>query len=87
MQPFPTAFWKSPLAPLEEVSCFSVENAFFLQEDDDGNSEYFLGEAINTNFNPYFLANEISTSTVYNPGIHIDAIAADADVELSLIHI
>tara|TARA_Y100000817_G_scaffold314942_1_gene316247 strand:- start:987 stop:3083 length:2097 start_codon:yes stop_codon:yes gene_type:complete len=81
MQPFPTAFWKSPLAPLEEVSCFSVENAFFLQEDDDGNSEYFLGEAINTNFNPYFLANEISTSTVYNPGIHIDAIAADADVE------
>lgn len=78
MQPFPTAFWKSPLAPLEEVSCFSVENAFFLQEDDDGNSEYFLGEAINTNFNPYFLANEISTSTVYNPGIHIDAIAADA---------
>ena len=48
MQPFPTAFWKSTsvIEELEEDSCFSVENAFLIGEDTDGNSEYFLGEDI-----------------------------------------
>ena len=44
MQPFPTAFWKSSLEPLEQDSCFSIENTFLIGEDTDGNSEYFLGE-------------------------------------------
>ena len=82
MQPFPTAFWKSTsvIEELEEDSCFSVENAFLIGEDTDGNSEYFLGEVINTDANPYLLSHEYSTTNSFKPGIYIDAIASDASV-------
>ena len=82
MQPFPTAFWKSTsvIEELEEDSCFSVENAFLIGEDTDGNSEYFLGEVINTDANPYLLSHEYSTTDSFKPGIYIDAIASDASV-------
>ena len=82
MQPFPTAFWKSTsvIEELEEDSCFSVENAFLIGEDTDGNSEYFLGEVINTDANPYLLTHEYSTTNSFKPGIYIDAIASDASV-------
>ena len=82
MQPFPTAFWKSTsvIEELEEDSCFSVENAFLIGEDTDGNSEYFLGEVINTDANPYLLTHEYSTTDSFKPGIYIDAIASDASV-------
>ena len=80
MQPFPTAFWKSALEPLEQDSCFSIENTFLIGEDTDGNSEYFLGEVINTDANPYLLTHEYSTTDSFKPGIYIDAIASDASV-------
>ena len=80
MQPFPTAFWKSALEPLEQDSCFSIENTFLIGEDTDGNSEYFLGEVINTDANPYLLSHEYSTTDSFKPGIYIDAIASDASV-------
>lgn len=82
MQPFPTAFWKSTsvIEELEEDSCFSIENAFLIGEDTDGNSEYFLGEVINTDANPYLLTHEYSTANSFKPGIYIDAIASDASV-------
>ena len=79
MQPFPTAFWKSSLEPLEQDSCFSIENTFLIGEDTDGNSEYFLGEVINTDANPYLLSHEYSTTDSFKPGIYIDAVASDAD--------
>ena len=83
MQPFPTAFWKSALEPLEQDSCFSIENTFLIGEDTDGNSEYFLGEVINTDANPYLLSHEYSTTDSFKPGIYIDAIASDASVGAS----
>jgi len=79
MEPFPTAFWKSALEPLEQDSCFSIENTFLIGEDTDGNSEYFLGEVINTDANPYLLSHEYSTTDSFKPGIYIDAVASDAD--------
>ena len=79
MQPFPTAFWKSSLEPLEQDSCFSIENTFLIGEDTDGNSEYFLGEVINTDANPYLLSHEYSTTDPFKPGLYIDAVASDAD--------
>ena len=79
MEPFPTAFWKSALEPLEQDSCFSIENTFLIGEDTDGNSEYFLGEVINTDANPYLLSHEYSTTDPFKPGLYIDAVASDAD--------